>query len=112
MEPVVFGVYRTAIVQVRPGFTTAPFTQLPPVMVKGPVFAPPDSFAIEGAAVNVSAPVPLLVTVIVLFLTAVVAGVVTIDGLGAEKATTALASPVPASVTAEPVTGTLAVMVT
>jgi hypothetical protein len=100
------------IVQVPPpAATTVPFVQVPPAGIEKVPPAVP-TFATVGAAVNVSPPVPLLVTVIVLVLVVVFAGVVTINGLGAEKPTTALASPVPVSVTAEPVTGTLAVMVT
>jgi hypothetical protein len=59
-----------------------------------------------------SGPVPLLVTVIVPVFVVVVAGVVTSDGVGPEKPTIALAVPPPVSETGEPVTGTLAVIVT
>jgi hypothetical protein len=79
------------IVQVPPpAATTVPFVQVPPVIEKLPVVvAPPPVFATVGAAVNVSAPVPLLVTVIVPLCGVLVP--VTSDGVGPEKPATALA---------------------
>ena len=55
-------------------------------MVKIPA---PEFRVTVGTAVSVSDPVPVFVTVMVLFFTALVAGFVVIAGLGAEKLTTA-----------------------
>ena len=111
--PVAFGVYCTLIVQVPPpAATMVPFVQVVPVarIAKVPVVpGAPAVLATVGAAVNVSGPVPLLVTVIVPLCADLVP--VTSDGSGPEKPTTALANPVPVSATGEPVTETLAVMV-
>lgn len=83
---VLVGTYRTVIVQLLPGLTTAPDTQVPPVIEKVPVPAL-GSFVNVGAEVSVSgpafAPVAVLVTVIVAFFVVVLAGVVVITGLGA-----------------------------
>ena len=116
MVPVAFGTYCTLIVHVPPpAATTVPFKQVVPVVriEKLPVLpAAPAVLATVGAAVNVSGPVPLLVTVIIPLFVLLVAGVETRGRVGPEKPTTALAVPPPVSVTGEPVTGTLAVMVT
>src|ERR1700704_3589895 len=93
------------MVQVPPfAATTKPFTHCVPdagaTMAKAPG---PPVLATVGFAVNVSGPLPLLVTVIVPVLTVLVAGVVVSTGLGAEKPTTACRA-VPLRAIGEPVT--------
>lgn len=78
------GAYCTTIVQLAPGLTTWPDTQVPPVAIeKVPPAAP--TFATVGAAVNVNGPglaAPVLLTVMVPVCVVVVP--VTKDGAGAE----------------------------
>jgi len=78
------GSYCTAMVQVDPGLTTKPDTQVPPVIEKTPV---PVSRVMVGAAVSVSgpavAPVAVLLTVMVPFLMFVFGVPVVNTGLGA-----------------------------
>lgn len=87
------GAYCTVIVQLPPGLTTAPDTQLPPVIEKVPV---PAVLVMVGAAVSVSgpafAPVAVLVTVMVPLFVVVLAVAVAKEGEG------------PANVTVAPVT--------
>ena len=86
---VVDGVYCTMIVQLPPGATAAPLTQVPPVFAKVPPAAP--TFVTVGVAVRVRGPVAVaaLVTVIVPVSTAVLAVVGASVGEGAEIATAA-----------------------
>jgi hypothetical protein len=72
---------------------------------------PPGFFTTVGAAVKVRLAAPLLLTVIVACFTVLVAGVDVIAGVGAEMPTIAAAVPVPLSVTGEPVTVALEVIV-
>lgn len=103
------GTYCTMTVQLLPGLTTVPDTQVPPVIEKVP--APP-VVVMVGAAVRLSgpafAPVAVLLTVIVPVFVLVLAGVVVSTGAGPANATVA---PVTWNVTALVVpTGVVTVM--
>jgi len=87
-DAVVVGTYRTLIVQLAPGLTTAPETQVPPATIeKVPV---PDCLAIVGAAVIVRgaafAPAAVLLTVIVPFFVVKSAVAVVSAGVGPANA--------------------------
>jgi len=84
------GEYCTMIVQLPPGPTTAPMTQVPPALMAKAPPAPP-TFATVGVAVRVRGPVAAaaLLTVIVPVSTAVLAGVGASVGEGAEMAAVA-----------------------
>jgi hypothetical protein len=85
--PVVVGTYCTVIVQLAPGATERPATQVPPVLEKVPVLGP--VLVTVGFAVKTNgpafAPLALLVTVMVPVFVVVVAGAVVNAGVGAEK---------------------------
>jgi hypothetical protein len=84
------GAYCTTIVQLAPGFTTAPETQVPPVAIEKVPPVPP-TLLTAGLAVRVRGAVAVaaFVTVIVPVSVAVLAGVVASAGAGAEMATVA-----------------------
>jgi hypothetical protein len=97
VDAVVFaGVYLTAMVQVPPAAAiTIPDAQLPPA-IENLLAVVPTVLVMVGAAVSVSAPVPVLVTVIAPFFTVMSAGLDVSAGDGAEKVTAAW-TPVPDS---------------
>jgi hypothetical protein len=85
--PDVPGAYCTVIVQLLAGLTTAPNTQVPPVIEKVPPAVP--TFVTVGAAVSVSGPVAAAALLTVMVPLWVVVVPVTSDGVGPAKATVA-----------------------
>ena len=85
---VLVGTYCTLIEQVKPGLTTAPFMQVPPVIEKFPVPVPL-TFANVGAAVSVSGAVAVASLLTVMVAIFVLEPPPFINGAGAEIETTA-----------------------